>query len=82
MELPKLIFLHTESTLVRLKLELFRGFTTEDLKASLEPGRQGSLKVRRDGTVLDGHHRIRVPLERAEDVDQLPREIIDKSDEP
>ena len=32
------------------------------------------------GTVLDGHHRIRVLAERGEDVDGLPREIIQKDD--
>jgi hypothetical protein len=40
------------------------------------------LKVRPDGTVLDGHHRIRVLAERGVDVHWLPREIIKKSDEP
>lgn len=82
MEQPKLVFLHTEGTLIKLKLELFRGFTTEVLIASLLPGTPASLKARHDGTVLDGHHRIQVLLERGENVDELPREIIEKSDEP
>ena len=73
---PNLRFLHSESTLNRIKLELFRRFSTDDLKSSLSPGRQGSLKVRPDGTVLDGHHRLSVLAERAEDIHQLPREIM------
>ena len=81
-EVPQLKFIHAESTLVRVKLELFRSFTVNELKASLAPGQQGSLKVRPDGTVLDGHHRVHVLAERGVDVDCLPREIIEKSDEP
>jgi len=38
--------------------------STGELKASLPPGRQGSLKFRSDGTVLDGHHRLTVFAER------------------
>ena len=81
-ERPELVFLHTESTLIKTKLDLFRSLTTAELKASLSPGQQGSLKVRPDGTVLDGHHRIRVLAERGEDVHLLPREIIEKRNEP
>ena len=80
--LPNLKFLHTESTLNRVKLEQFRCLSTGELKFSLVPGRQGSLKVRSDGTILDGHHRISALAERGEDIHQLPREIMEKSDEP
>jgi hypothetical protein len=75
---PNLKFLHPESSLNRVKLDLFRGLSTDPLKGSLEPGQQGSLKVRPDGTVLDGHHRITVLLERREDIHQLPREIMER----
>jgi len=71
--LPNLKFLHSEITLNRLKLELFQRLSTEELKSSLVPGKGGSLKVRPDGTVLDGHHRIHVLVERGEDIHQLPR---------
>jgi hypothetical protein len=74
----KLKFLHSESTVNRVKLDLFRRLSTNDLKLSLAPGRQGALKVRRDGTVLDGHHRLWVLAERGGDIDQLPREIMEK----
>ena len=80
-EIPKLKFLHAESTLILVKLELFRTVTTDELKESLAPGRKACLKVRPDGTVLDGHHRIRVLAERGVDVHLLPREIIEKTDE-
>jgi hypothetical protein len=78
---PNLRFLHSEATLNRVKLDRFRGLSTDELKSSLAPGREGSLKVRPDGTVLDGHHRISVLLERAVDIHKLPREIMEKDHE-
>lgn len=75
---PKLTFLHSEKALNSVKLDVFRRLSTADLKASLVPGQKGSLKARADGTVLDGHHRLRVLVERGEDIDQLPREIMEK----
>jgi hypothetical protein len=75
---PNLKFLHSESSLNGLKLELFRRLSSDELKASLAPGRQGSLKVRPDGTVLDGHHRLSILVERGEDIHRLPREIIER----
>lgn len=50
--------------------------STNELIKSLAPGQAGSLKVKPDGTVLDGHHRIKVLRERSVDVDALPREIV------
>ena len=41
-----------------------------------KPGQSGSLKARPDGTVLDGHHRLKILRERGIDIDALPREII------
>jgi archaellum component FlaG (FlaF/FlaG flagellin family) len=75
---PNLKFLHAEGALNRVKLDVFRRLSASDLKASLAPGQNGSLKVRVDGTVLDGHHRLTVLVERGENIDRLPREIIDK----
>lgn len=77
-KVPSLKFLHTESTLNRVKLETFRRLSTGELKLSLAPGQRGSLKVRNDGTVLDGHHRLKVLLGRGESIDPLPREIIER----
>jgi hypothetical protein len=80
--LPKLKFLHANIALSTPKIEAFRRRSTSELKSSLAPGQLGSLKARPDGTLLDGHHRVSVLAERGEDVDQLPREIIEKeSDE-
>ena len=76
---PKLRFLHSESVLNRVKLEQFRSFSTEVLKCSLIPGQRDALKARPDGTILDGNHRIRVLLERGEDIHRLPREIMKKN---
>jgi len=53
--------------------------TTEQLQATLTPGRKDCLKARADGTILDGHHRIHVLRARGTDVDALPREIISKT---
>jgi hypothetical protein len=73
---PKLRFLHASDALNAVKLARFRGLSTEAIRCSLQPGRAGSLKVRPDGTILDGHHRLSILLERGEDIDQLPREIM------
>jgi hypothetical protein len=75
---PKLQFLHTGNLLNAVKLALFRRLSTDEITASLRPGEPGCLKARPDGTVLDGHHRLSVLIERGENVDRLPREIIEK----
>jgi hypothetical protein len=75
---PNLKFLHAESSSNQVKLEEFRRLDIGVLKSSLTPGQPGSLKVRSDGTVLDGHHRLKVLHERGEDINALPREIIEK----
>ena len=77
---PKLQFLHAENLLNAVKLSEFRRLSTDELKSSLRPGLAGCLKARPDGTVLDGHHRLSVLIERSENVDGLPREIIEKQD--
>lgn len=72
----KLNLLHSEEQLVKSKLELFRAYSTELLINSLAPGQPGSLKVRPEGTILDGNHRIKVLIERGVDINSLPRETI------
>lgn len=52
--------LHSEHVMSRPKLAQFSKLTTEALIESLRPGQTGALKVRPDGTTLDGHHRIKV----------------------
>jgi hypothetical protein len=77
--MPELRFLHPDSALSKVKLELFEKFTTEQLILTLAPGESGCLKTRADGTVLDGHHRLRVLQSRGIDIEKLPRETIEKS---
>ena len=75
---PPLKFLHPETSLVRSKLDALSALSTDEIKRSLRPGEQHSLKVRPDGTFLDGHHRVATLRFRGVDVDALPREIITK----
>jgi hypothetical protein len=75
MNQPELKFLHSEENLIELKLEYFRKISTEDLTESLKPENEGALKTKKDGTIMDGHHRIKVLIERGIDVNKLPREI-------
>jgi hypothetical protein len=77
-ETPPLRFLHLKSSLNSVKLDQFRRLSSDALKSSLLPGQRDSLKTRPDGTVLDGHHRITVLIERGEDANELPREIMEK----
>lgn len=70
--------LHSERALSQPKLAQFSRLSTEELIESLKPGQAGALKVRPDGMILDGHHRIKVLRDRGVDVDVLPREIISK----
>jgi hypothetical protein len=69
--------LHAEGSLSQPKLITFRKLSTEDLIDSLRPGESGALKVKPDGTIMDGHHRIFVLREREVNVDALPRESLE-----
>jgi hypothetical protein len=75
---PPLISLHADSSLDKGKLEKMERLSTEALCASLMPQLKDCLKTRRDGTILDGHHRIHVLRRRGVDVDRLPRDIVVK----
>lgn len=66
--------LHPDRLLSLPKLTAFRKLNTSVLVASLQPGQIGSLKVRADGTIMDGHHRLFILREREIDVEALPRE--------
>jgi hypothetical protein len=76
--LPPLKPLHPDSSPSRAKLEQYDKASTQRLIDSLRPGQEGALKVRPDGTVVDGHHRIKILRGRGVDVDALPREIVAK----
>jgi hypothetical protein len=79
---PPLKSLHPDSSLVPSKLDKYRKLVTKELIDSLAPGQDGSLKARPDGTIIDGHHRIKVLRDRGIDVDSLPREVIPKGSIP
>jgi hypothetical protein len=70
-------FLHLEDSLSQPKLAAFRKVSTEELILSLRPSGPGALKVKTDGTIMDGHHRVYVLRERGVDVDALPRESLE-----
>lgn len=78
---PPLKPLHPNSSLNAAKLAKMERLSTEDLVASLIPGQDGCLKTRRDGTILDGHHRICILRSRGVAVDDLPRDVIVKEQE-
>jgi hypothetical protein len=77
---PKLRSLHQSSSLSRAKLTELDRLPTEVLVRSLQPGERDSPKVRPDGTILDGHHRVHLLRLRGIDVDVLPRELVKKPD--
>jgi hypothetical protein len=74
--------LHSDSSLIPSKLANYGRLTDRELVDSLQPGRPGSLKCRPDGTIVDGHHRIKILRDRGVDVDSLPREIVVKEPLP
>jgi hypothetical protein len=78
---PPLKPLHPDSSLNAGKLAKMVRLSTEELLTSLVPGLPDCLKTRRDGTILDGHHRIFVLRQRGVDVDNLPRDVIVKEQE-
>lgn len=79
---PPLVPLHSDEALVGSKLRKYRKLSDRELLDSLKPGQEGSLKSRPDGTMVDGHHRIKVLRERGVDVNVLPREIVLKAPMP
>ena len=68
--------LHISSALSQAKLIQYARLSSETIISSLKPGEPGSLKVRPDGTIIDGHHRLAILKNRGIDVERLPREII------
>jgi ParB-like chromosome segregation protein Spo0J len=77
---PPLKPLHVDDSLSRAKLDQYDKATTQQLIDSLRTGQAGALKVRPDGTMVDGHHRVKILRGRGVDVDALPREIVAKVD--
>jgi hypothetical protein len=79
MKQPPLKSLHPDSSLSQPKLEEFCKLSNEQLIESLKVGKPNSLRARPDGTLIEGHHRIKVLRDRRVDVDSLPREIVPKN---
>ena len=79
---PPLKPLHVDDSLIRSKLDEYARASDQELIDSLRPGQPGSLKVRPDGTIVDGHHRIKILRDRGVDVNALPREIVPKEPIP
>ncbi len=80
MKNPPLQSLHDTTLLNRTKLNQYARLTTAELMRSLAPGEPGSLKAREADTILDGHHRVAILRERGIDVDQIPREVLPKTE--
>lgn len=76
----ELRFLHPDSSLSPAKLTMLRQLSTELLIATLMPPRGDCLKVRLDGLVMDGHHRLHILRERGVNIEELPRETWQKED--
>jgi hypothetical protein len=78
--LPKLKFLHSASTWLsgsaKTSFEYWSKQATEKIIESLKPGAAEALRVKANGTIMNGNTRIKVLQERGVDVDSLPREII------
>ncbi len=57
--------LHADGSLNKAKLAALEDLPTEVLKRTLLPGGRDALKARPDGTMLDGHHRIKILRDEA-----------------
>ena len=79
---PPLVPLHADASSIASKLQQYDKLSNVELVDSLKPGRVGSLKVRPDGTILDGHHRLKLLRDRGIDVHALDRDIVRKESVP
>jgi hypothetical protein len=77
--MPPLKPLHPDGSLSAAKLTEYAKAPTQALIDSLRPGQTGALKVRPDGTMVDGHHRIKILRDRGVDINSLPREIVSRT---
>ncbi len=68
--------LHCDGELSQAKLAKIRKWATEEILESLMPGKVEALRTRDDGTILNGHHRLKVLRERGVGVEALPREVV------
>jgi hypothetical protein len=68
--------IHSPATLSKTILDGLRKKSTQEIVESLKPGLEEALRVKEDGRVMNGNHRITVLLERGVDVNSLPREVV------
>jgi hypothetical protein len=66
--------LHPDSSLSKANLAFWRRRANDVIVKSLAPGNRNSLKVKRNGIIMDGNTRIKVLKERGFAVDALPFE--------
>jgi hypothetical protein len=71
--------LHSDEDLDDDSLDYWRGKSTDETIDSLEPGEEEALRVRPDGTIINGNHRAKVLEERGIDINSLPAEVIPKA---
>jgi hypothetical protein len=72
---PPLKPLHPDSSLSPSGLDYWGKRPTPEIIDSLKPGSPEPLIAKPDGTIINGHHRIKVLKDRGVDVDSLPREV-------
>ncbi|GIU75833.1 MAG: hypothetical protein KatS3mg004_2920 [Bryobacteraceae bacterium] len=68
--------IHSPATLSKTILDGLRKKSTQELIESLRPGLPEALRVKPDGRVMNGNHRLTVLMERGVDVNALPREVV------
>jgi RHS repeat-associated protein len=72
---PPLKKLHKNSTLSKTSLDFWSKKSTQEIVDSLRPGSPEALRVKADGTIMNGNTRITILEERGFDVNSLPREL-------
>lgn len=73
---PPLRMLHAAHSMSKASLEYWRKRSTPDIMKSLRPGEGEALRVKADGTVMNGNTRVAVLRARGVDVNSLPRETL------
>jgi len=76
--MPPLQLIHSDAVYAsgpgKLSLAYWRTRPTQEIRDSLLPGQSEALRVKPDGRVMNGNTRLKVLIERGEDIDSLPRE--------
>lgn len=72
--------IHPITSLKPSSLNFWRKKSTQEIVDSLKLGRKDALKVKPDGSVMDGNTRIQILEERGYDVNSLPREMYKSQD--